>query len=123
MKKGVEMELTYTETREGYLLPDLSAPAQTTADIGMWGRRRKRYLMGHRRALYAVMKTQGTLFLHLVELNNQAEKMWTRLIEELAASQGVDGELKRKDPMEWTGQMNAIRSQATEIVNNDLIYC
>jgi len=116
------MELTYHETQEGYLLPNLCAPVEVTPDIGAWGRRRKTYLKNHQKGMYAVMKTEGTLFSHLVEINQQAEAMWARLIEQLAKSQGIDGAIKRRDPMEWAGRMNAVRSQATEMVNDELIY-
>ncbi|MDR1357780.1 MAG: TnpV protein [Coriobacteriales bacterium] len=117
------MELTYSETEQGYLLPDLIAPMETTLDIGTWGRRRKRYLKEHRPGMYAVMKMQGTLFSHLVELNWQAEAMWERLTEQLAKSQKVDAAMKMRDPLEWAGRMNNIRSQATETVASDLICC
>jgi len=95
---------------------------ESTPDIGTWGRRRKNYLQSHRKGIYAVMKTEGTLFVHLAELNQQAETMWSGLTEQLAESQNIDNVLKRNNPMQWTGRMNAIRSQATEIVNKALIY-
>ena len=39
--------------------------------------------------------------------------------------QFLDGneKLKAADQMEWVRRMNAVRAQATEIVNNELIYC
>jgi len=116
------MELTYHETQEGYLLPNLSAPMETTPGIGTWGRRRKTYLKNHRKGMYVVMKTEGSLFQHLAEINRQAEQMWTRLVERLAKTQNIDNAMKRHYPMEWTGRMNAIRSQVTELVNEELIY-
>jgi len=115
------MELTYHETREG-LLPDLCAPMEETPDIGTWGRRRKRYLEIHRKGMYAVMKTDGTLFLHLAKINQQAEAMWARQVGQLAKSQGIDNAMKRRDPMEWVGRMNGIRNQVTELVSEELIY-
>ncbi|MDR2673154.1 MAG: TnpV protein [Coriobacteriales bacterium] len=117
------MELTYSETEQGYLLPNLAAPTETTPDIGTWGRRRKKYLQEHRRGMYTVMKTQGTLFGHLAEINGQAEAMWERLVSQIAKSQRVDAVMKFKDPLEWAGRMSTIRSQATETVMSDLIYC
>jgi 2C-methyl-D-erythritol 2,4-cyclodiphosphate synthase len=117
------MELTYSKTEQEYLLPDLAAPMETNPDIGTWGRRRKRYLKEHRPGMYAVMKTQGTLFSHLVEVNKQAEVMWGRLVERLAKSQKVDAAMKTCDPLEWAGRMNNIRSQATATVMSDLICC
>jgi hypothetical protein len=116
------MELTFNTTQEGYLLPNLATPMETEPDIGTWGRRRKAYLKDNRKGLYAVMKTEGSLFTHLAEVNRQAEAMWNRLIEQLAKSQKVDSAMKRQDPMAWVAQMNNIRAQAAEVVNHDLIY-
>jgi len=116
------MELTYHETQEGYLLPNLTAPMETTPDIETWGRRRKSYLKNHRKGMYAAMKIDGSLFPHLAEVNQQAKAMWSRLVEQLANSQKIDGAMKRRDPIKWVGRMNAIRSQATELVDRELIY-
>ena len=116
------MELTYHETQEGYLLPNLTASMAATPDIGTWGRRRRNYLKNHHKGMYAVMKTDGPLFPHLVEINQRAEAMWMRLVKQLAWSHKIDNAMKRHDPMKWVGRMNAIRSQATEIVNQELIY-
>ena len=41
---------------------------------------------------------------------------------ELAEKEGITEVLKAADQMEWVRQMNGIRAQATEIVNNELIY-
>jgi 2C-methyl-D-erythritol 2,4-cyclodiphosphate synthase len=121
--EGTKMELTYKETEQGHLLPDLAAPMVATLEIGTWGRRRKKYLKEHRPGMYTVMKTQGTLFSHLAEVNKQAEAMFERLTEQLAKSQKVDAAMKLDDPLEWAGRMNNIRSQATETVMSDLICC
>ena len=117
------MEVAYSKTQEGHLMPDLAAPMEKEQDIGTWGRRRKTFLKDNRKGLYAVMKTQGTLFSHLAEVNRQAEAMWSRLVESLSIQQSVDGKMKVQDQMLWVGRMNSIRSQATETVLTDLIYC
>jgi len=62
------------------------------------------------------------LFQHLAEINRQAEQMWTRLVEQLTKTQNIDNAMKYRDPMKWVGRMNAIRSQATELVNEEQIY-
>ena len=123
MTKGAKMDLTYSETTDGFLAPNLTAPMETEPDIGVWGRRRKDYLQNHRKGQYTVMKTQGTLFSHLAETNREASAMFDRLVERLAKAQGVDNAMKQRDQMLWVGRMNNIRSQANETVLNDLIYC
>lgn len=48
--------------------------------------------------------------------------MFSRLVKEMAIRQGVTEQLKAADQMAWVGKMNNIRNQATEIVNQELIY-
>lgn len=48
--------------------------------------------------------------------------MFSLLIEQIAEREGVTEQLKAENQMEWVAQMNNIRSRATEIVNNDIIY-
>lgn len=40
----------------------------------------------------------------------------------MAKRESVTEQLKARDPMGWTRQMNNIRSRAMEIINADLIY-
>ena len=48
--------------------------------------------------------------------------MFFRLVEQMSECEGVTEQLKADNQMEWVGRMNNIRSRATEIVNNVLIY-
>ena len=66
--------------------------------------------------------TSGKLNDYLVGIDKQAEKMFFRLVNELAEKEGVTERLKASDQMEWVRRMNVVRQTATEIVNNDLIY-
>ena len=68
------------------------------------------------------MLLAGILEDHVAEIDRQAVDMIFRLIDEMAKQESVTEQLKARDPMEWTRQMNIIRSRAVEIVNADLIY-
>ena len=68
------------------------------------------------------MLIDGTLNHYLADINQQAEQMFHRLIEELAKKQGVTEQLKAEQPMEWIGLMGNIQSCAREIVNNEIIF-
>ena len=57
-----------------------------------------------------------------VDIDKQAEEMFSRLIKQMAEHEGVTEKLKADNQMKWVVQMNNIRSRAAEIVNNDLIY-
>ncbi len=65
--------------------------------------------------------TSGKLTGHLADIDNQAEDMFFRLVKQMAEHKGVTEKLKTANQMEWVAQMNNIRSEATEIVNYDII--
>ena len=90
--------------------------------IGIWGQRHLRYLKQHRKTVYAELLTGGKLNDYLVDLNEQADKMFSRLVKDLAEKEGITEKLKAKNQMLWVQRMNAIRETATEIVNHELIY-
>ena len=48
--------------------------------------------------------------------------MFHRLVDQIAAAEGVTERMKAEDQMKWVRRMNSIRSRAEEAVNNDLIY-
>ena len=90
--------------------------------IGIWGQKHLRYLKQHRKTVYAELLTSSKLNSYLADLNEQADKMFSRLVKELAEKDGITETLKAENQMLWVQQMNAVRETATEIVNNDLIY-
>lgn len=68
------------------------------------------------------IQTKCELNRHLADVNKQAEDMFFRLIKQMTEREGVTEQLKADNQMEWVARMNNIRSRATEIVNNDIIY-
>ena len=105
-----------------YYLPDLKLPDQEDKPIGLWGQRHLRYIKQHRKILYINLLTSGKLNDHLTDIDKQAEDMFFRLVKQMAECEGVTEQLKADNQMEWVDRMNNIRSRATEIVNNDIIY-
>ena len=81
-----------------------------------------RYIKQNRKVLYLNLLTSGKLNGYLADIDKQAEEMFSRLVKQMAEREGVTEKLKVDNQMEWVGRMNNIRSRATEIVNNDLIY-
>ena len=116
-----EMGGTYTQVGD-YLLPDLKLPEEEQQPIGVWGQRHRRYLKEHRWATYATLLTSGRLNSYLADIDRQAEKLFSRLVKQMAAMEGVTEQLKADNQMEWVGRMNNIRNRAMEIVNSELIY-
>ena len=90
--------------------------------IGVWGQRHLRYLKEHRRVRYANLLTSGELNAYLADIDLQAEKLFLRLVKQMADAEGITETLKASDQMEWVRQMNSIRNRAMEIVNAELIF-
>ena len=95
---------------------------EETQPIGLQGQHHKQYLKEHRHIVYTTMLIEGTLNCYLADINQQAEQMFHRLIEEMAQKQGVTEQLKAKQPMEWIVLMNNIQACARENVNNEIIF-
>ena len=78
------------------------------------------YLEQHKRVTYLNLLTQGRLNEHLYQTEQAALQRLELLTKQLSAEQGVTEELKEQ--MQWVGMMNNIRSQAEELILNELIY-
>ena len=113
---------TYTQVGD-YMLPDLlPAKEENKANIGVWGMRHKRYLKQNHKVLYYNLLTSGKLNSYLVDIEQQAQDLFSRLVKDLAEKENVTENLKATDQMLWVRKMNNIRNRATEIVNADIIY-
>lgn len=113
---------TYTQTGD-YLLPDLSLPAEKEmGNIGVWALRHKRYLKQHHKVLYYNLLTSGKLDSYLADIEEQAQRLFLRLVKELAEKEGVTEQLKAADQMTWVQKMNNVRNIVAEMVNNEVVY-
>lgn len=105
-----------------YYLPDLKLPDEENKPIGLWGQRHARHLKQNHKVLYMNLLTSGKLSSYLADIDKQAEDMFFRLVKQMAKREGVTEQLKADNQMKWVARMNNIRSRATEIVNNEIIY-
>ena len=113
---------TYTQVCD-YMLPDLlPAEEKQEAHIGIWAMRHKRYLKQNHKVLYYNLLTSGKLNLYLVDIEEQAQNLFSRLVKDLAEKENVTEKLKSDNAMLWVQKMNNIRNRATEIVNEQVIY-
>lgn len=112
---------TYTQQGD-YLLPNLTLPAEERRPIGVWGQRRLRCLKHYRRILYYNLLTSGKLHSHLADVEEQAQELFSRLVNEYAAQEGIDEYLKAADQMSWVQRMNNIQTRVREIVNSAVIF-
>ena len=112
---------SYTQVGD-YLLPDL-LPGNEESAVGIWGQRHARWLRQNRRITYTNLLTSGKLPSYLAEIDRQAQEMFSRLIEQYAATEGITEQLKAEDQLAWVGRMNNIRDRVEEIVLSELVYC
>lgn len=116
--KSIFEQIGGTYTLQGdYRLPNLTLPAEDERPIGVWGQRRLRYLKQHHKVLYYNLLTSGKLHYHLVDIEEEAQELFLRLVNEYAANEGITEQLKATDPMAWVQRMNNIRERVTEMVN------
>lgn len=117
-----QMGGTYTQVGD-YMLPDLlPAEEEKEANIGVWAMRHKRYLKQNHKVRYYNLLTSGKLNSYLADIEQQAQDLFSRLVNDLAEKENVTEELKASDMMLWVQKMNNIRNRATEKVNADIIY-
>ena len=99
----------------------LALPEQKS--VGKWGQKYRAYLRNHKREVYNAFQSDGTLDEHVAEIDQQAEEMIERLVEQIATRQGITEQLKADNQMAWVSAMNHIRSIAEETVLSYIIYC
>ena len=58
----------------------------------------------------------------LAEIDEEANKIFDRLVKQFAKKKGVTEQLKAENQLLWVGRMNNIRNRATEIVISEIIY-
>ena len=105
-----------------YYLPNLISPAEENKPIGIWGQRHLRYIRQHRKVFYTNLLTSGKLNSYLADIDEQAEDMFFRLVEQMAEREGITETLKADNQMEWVQRMNALRAAVTETVNAEVIF-
>ena len=111
--------LKYGLVGDHYLIAGENEPEERS--IGVWGQRHLRYLKARRRVLYVNLLTSGALNAYLAGLDRQAEEFFLRLVNQMAAAEGITETLKATDQMEWIRRMYSVGNRAAEIVNAELI--
>lgn len=123
MAKTIFEQMGGTYTMQGdYCLPNLTLLAKEERPIGVWAQRRLRYLKQHHKILYYNLLTSGKLHSHLADVEEEAQSLFYRLVNEYAEREGVAEQLKAENPMEWVRRMNNIRNMVTETINTDFIF-
>lgn len=125
MKKQIydEKNGLWYELVGDYYLPCLTLPEEEHTPVGVWGQRHGHYLKEHKRTVYSTLLISGKLNSYLADIDQQAQDMFLRLVEQMTEMEGVTETLKAENQMKWVGLMNNIADRAREIVNTEIIYC
>lgn len=105
-----------------YKIPNITLPAEARKPLGIWGLKRKDYLMKHKRVQFNIMLMNGTLWNHLSEIDEQASAMFSRLVEQMKFAEGITEQLKEENQIECVARINNIEARVREIVNHELIF-
>ena len=101
-----------------FILP----PEEASVRLGKWGMLHKDYLQKHKKMLFTTLLTQGKLYQHCAEIENQARDMFDTIVQQMKVSEGVTEQLKEENQLEWVCYMQNIEARVREIVVTELIY-
>ena len=110
------------ELNGDYYIPVLTLSSEEQRPIGKWGRMHRAYHKEQRPILFNDLILSGQLWSYLADLNEQAQKRLSLIVEQMKASEGVSEKLKATDQMAWVVAMNSIRNRAEEIILREMIY-
>ena len=115
---NMSSNLSYTQTGD-YLLPNLTLH-QPKTPLGKYGRMRLSFLRQQHPALYNTMLLNGSLYPHLMEVEQTAESQMQQTMQGLLKQNPAPN--KEQNQMAWVQHMNSLKAQAEELVMNELIY-
>ena len=104
-----------------YYIPAIELPVDDERPIGKWGRMHRAYLEETNPLLLNHLILTGELHSYLAALNEQAQNRCRLIIEQMAVTEGVTEDLKRRSQWEWIKAMNSIVSRAEEIIRSEII--
>ena len=110
--------VTYSTVGD-YLLPNLTLN-QPRKPLGKYGRLRLNFLKQQHPVLYNTMLLSGSLYPHLMEVEQTAEDRMQQTIAQLLKQTPAPD--KEQNQMAWVQHMNGLKAQAEELVLTELIY-
>ena len=110
--------VTYS-TIGDYQLPNLTLH-QPKTPLGKYGSMRLSFLRQQRPVLYNTMLLNGSLYPHLMEVEQTAENRMQQTMTQLLKQNPAPD--KEQSQMAWVQHMNSLRAQAEELALMELIY-
>ena len=115
---NMSSNLSYTQTGD-YLLPNLTLH-QPKTPLGKYSRMRLSFLRQQHPALYNTMLLNGSLYPHLMEVEQTAENRMQQTMTQLLKQNPAPD--KEQSQMAWVQHMNSLKAQTEELVLTELIY-
>ena len=88
--------------------------------LGMWADLRKNYLLEEKPEDYAQLVEEKMLIEYLSGIEDSYSDRFEEMVARQMEREGVDEALKVKNPLEWVGRVNNIRSRIKEILIAEL---
>ena len=101
-----------------YQLPNLTLH-QPPKPLGRYGRMRRAYLMEHHPVLYHTMLLNGSLYPHLLELEQTAQSRMQQTMQQLLKQNPAPD--KESQQIAWVQHMNRLKAQVEEVILTELI--
>lgn len=114
-------EIEYIEI-DGLLYPNLKVVPVKQLNLTRFGRMRLNFLKEHHKIIYTNMLTNNTLNEHLQSIDDEANQLYDKLIDDYKEKRHITEELKEKNELEWIQEMNNIENCVMEIILKSIIY-
>lgn len=89
--------------------------------LSRWANMRLAHIKENRPQLYESLQNENRLMDYLMKFEMQAQSMLMVIQEQMREADGITGELKRANPLEWVCRMNNVRNRAEEIIIIELV--
>lgn len=103
-----------------YYIPAIELPEDDYRPIGKWGQMYRAYLEETNLLLLNHLILTGKLHSYLADLNEQAQNRYRLIVQQMADTEGVTENLKRRSQWAWVQAMNSIASCAEEIIRDEI---
>ncbi len=94
--------------------------AEEVPYIGEWSELRKKYLIEEKPADYEELVESKLLIEYFAGYEEMCRKRFDELVEEQMEHEGINEEMKSRNPLEWVSWVNNIRSQVREILTAEI---
>lgn len=114
-------EIEYIEIN-GLLYPNLKVEPVKQLNLTRFGKMRLNFLKEHHKVIYTNMLISNTLNEHLQSIDDEANQLYDKLVDDYKKKRNITEELKEKDQLRWIQEMNNIENCVMEVILKNIIY-